>query len=311
MRQRIGKLLWLSLLSVPLMGFPGCTAPPGNGSVPGDGNGDGDGDGTGGDSSGDYDPATELRLEHGDLMLIVPPGATNATITVTIMSTTNVPDLAPLPGGVGLTGGRFEPSGQEFRLPVQVLARLSAPTIASALPVLFYDDEDKVWVGTGSVAIVGSSGTTAAFGLEHFSTAGVPDPMPLPPTGDAVGSLIGVANLGEFESNEIDSVEASLLFSDSAPSLVINVSERATDSTGQNVTKTLLLSATSVTRVDNFVVAEVGGVGSSFNDGGFRSPNEPLVGATILSVVGDTVHVTVYVASTERVISGTFTGPAS
>ena len=59
-----------------------------------------------------------------------------------------------------------------------------------------------------------------------------------------------------------------------------------------------------------YVVAVVGGASSFFNDGSFFGVSEPTVGVMVMALNETTVSVTVYVATPERVILGTLTGPA-
>ena len=93
-------------------------------------------------------------------------------------------------------------------------------------------------------------------------------------------------------------------------SFEITVFSQTINSFGQIETKSLGLSAVLVTNVDNYVVAVVGGAGSFFNDGSFFGVSEPAVGVMVMALNETMVNVIVYVATPERVILGTLTGPS-
>ena len=290
---------WVLLVLTGLL-LGGCVPPPTDGN--GDGNGTGDGS-----ASGTYDPAVGLTLQTDAVTLEVPPGAI-AAATVLSVETATAADLPePLPGGAGLAGGVFEPDGQALLAAAGVTVELEAATISPALPVVTFDEDRDRWVGTGTTAEV-AGGTEATFELDHFSIAGVPDPVPIPDAGGEIGSFLVVSNDGAFTSDAISSDTAAMLFSDFGDSFNISVMSQSVNMQGQIVTKALGLDAILVTRVENYVIGVVGGGASLFNDGQF---NEPAVGVMIMALNGSTVNVSVYVATPDRVISGSLSGPGA
>lgn len=275
---------------------------------------DGGGDGMGSavdPVSGEYDPTASLTLETTGLTLVVPSGATLTSTTVTILPASEVPSPGAIPGAVDLAGGQFGPDGLQFLLPVDVTVSLLAPTAATALPVLTFNETLKRWVGTGDLGTVTPTGDEVSFPLSHFSLAGVPDPFPVPLGGDAITDLVTIPNTGQFFSTEISTDTASLTYSSSVGgSLEIDVQQNTVNDAGQPQVVFMHLSAVRVTLVNQFVIAEIGGTGSVFDDGDFRSADEPVVGTVAMAISGSIVNVTVFVASPARVIFGTLTGEA-
>jgi len=298
-------------------GSTGGDATDGNGGDSGNdtgGSSGGDGDGTGTmiePVSGEYDPTASLTLETNGLKLVVPPGATLAPTPVTLLLASEVPSPGAIPGAVDLAGGQFGPDGLQFLLPVEVTASLLAPTPATGLPVLTFNEALKRWVGTGDLGTVSPGGNEVSFPLDHFSLAGVPDPFPVPLGGDPIPDLVTIPNTGQFFSTEITSETVSLTYSSSVGgSLEMDVQQNTVNDAGQPQVVFMHLSAVRVTLVNQFVIAEIGGTGSVFDDGDFRSADEPIVGTVALAISGSTVNVTVFVASPARVIFGTLTGAA-
>ncbi len=261
-----------------------------------------------GETSGVYDPATGLQLEANDLTLTVPPNAASGDTTLSMRPATASDLPLPLPGGVGLAGGVFGPDGQTFQVPAQVSVRLPEATIVSVLPVVTFDVGQNRWVGTGSTGDVAANGLDVSFELDHFSIAGVPTPVAIPDPGDAIGSFLVVSNNGSFQSDEISSDTASMIYSEFGDTFNISLTSQDLNMEGQIETKALGLSAVLVTRVDNYLVGVVGGGASLFNAGQL---NEPAVGVMVMSLNGSTVNLSVYVATPQRVIAGTLSGPAS
>lgn len=267
-----------------------------------------DGTTTGDGASGAYDPAAGLQLTSDGLTLTVPPGAIADTPTLSARKA-GAGDLpAALPGGVGFAGGVFGPDGQVFQVPAEVALQLPAATIATMLPVVTFDTTLNRWVGTGANAVVAAGGLDVTFELEHFSIGGVPSSVPIPDPGDEIGSFLVVSNNGMFESDAISSNSAAMLFSDFGDTFSISVSSQEVNMQGMVETKALGLSAVLVTRVENYIVGAVGGGASLYNDGML---NEPAVGVMIMSRSGSTVNLSAYVATPERVIAGTLTGPGA
>lgn len=328
----MNRSLTIPVLLVLVMALPlsvgGCGVPSGpnpgggdnggnGGSGNGDGNGGSDGGGNGGSGgevepvSGDYNPASSLLLTADGLQLLIPAGATLTPTTVTILPASEVASPGAIPGAVDLAGGQFGPNGLQFLKPVEVTTALLAPTAATALPVITFNDSSKRWVGTGGLGTVAPEGDEVTFPLAHFSIAGVPDPLPFPVRGGAVPGLVTIPNNGTFLSTEISSQTASLTYSASVGgSLEIDIVSETVNDAGQPQIIFMHLSGVRLTVVDDYVVAEIGGAGSVFDTGDFRAPDEPLVGTVVLSISGSTVNATVFVASTQRVIFGTLAGTA-
>lgn len=339
MKHALFTLATLLIVASALPTLIGCGVPtgplPGGGdNAAGDNGDEGNGDGTdnganngdtggSGDAGGDdvgttvepvsaaYDPASALTLEAVGLKLVIPAGATLAPATITLLPASAAASPGAIPGAVDLAGGQFEPGGLQFLLPVEVTAALHSPTVATALPVITFDEATKRWVGTGDVGTVSPTGDEVIFPLDHFSLVGVPDPLPLPVGGDSVPDLVTIPNLGIFSSAEISSDTASLTYSSAVGgSLSIDVRADTVNDAGQPQVLFMRLSAVRVALVNQFVVAEIGGAGSVFDVGDFRSIDEPLVGTAVLSISGSTVNVTVFVASSNRVIFGIMSGEA-
>lgn len=262
-----------------------------------------------GGDSGLYDPVTGLVLETEGLTLDVPPGAidTPVTLSMTRVSTSVLP--LPLPGGLNFVGGDFDPDGQVFNTPATLTATLPGPIVARALPVLTFDTVRNIWVGTGNVAIVGDNGVDVSCPIDHFSIAGFPEATPIPDPGDPVGSFVVLSNNGNLSTEGgVSSPEAALLYSEFGDTFNISATSQEINDQGMIETKAIGLDAILVFHVDNYVVGVVGGQTSIYNDGQF---NEPLVGVMIMSVTGNNVSVSLYVASPDRVIHGSLTGTTS
>ncbi len=267
-------------------------------------------DSTDGAVLGVFDPLTGLDLTLGGFRASFPssPDSGETTIVANVSPPASVP--GGLPGGVAFAGASFAPTGLTLTPSATVTVPLASSTIASVLPVLTFDSARKTWVATGAVATVDSGGASASFEIDVLEVVGVPDGVPAPPPGEPIGSLLTVTNQGQFTSNVISAQDASLLYSAAVGgSLSVNVMAQVTDAQGQIAVQTLSLAAMSITGSGNTIVAEVGGSDSFYNTGEFRSPNEPAVGVMMLSFDGTTATLTVYVATPERVIAGTFTGP--
>ncbi len=264
-----------------------------------------DGAGQDATASGTYEPEAGLHLEGTNITLEIPAGALPATTEITLTPVTNLMLPAVIPGATGLAGAEFGPEGLVFATPVDVTARLSQPTIATQLPVITFDSTNQRWVGTGATGTVSDNGLDVAFQLEHFSTGGIPDGTPIPDPGDPIESILALSNNGSFQSDEISSESASMLYSDFGSTFSISLFSQKVNMQGQIVTKSLGLSSILVTRVDNYIVGVVGGENSLFNGGSF---NEPAIGAMIMSLVGGQVSMSVYVATPDRVIHGTLIG---
>ncbi len=281
----------------------GCAAPPPDGGSDPDTGRNGPSAGT---FTGAYDPAMELTIEANGIVLTVPAGASATPATMSVLPVREGFAWAPVPGEAGFTGARFGPDGTQFDPPAQVTVELSAVTILPVLPVWTYDEDRNRWIGTGRTAEVSANGGEATFSLDHFSTAGVPDPAPIPDPGDEIGSFVVVSGNGVFSSDAVSADTASLVFSEFGDQFKIDVLSQETGDDGQVDTKSLGLSAILVTRFDTCVIGVIGGGASLYNDGQF---NEPVVGVMIMSLSGSTVNLAVYAATPERVISGTLTGP--
>lgn len=294
------------------------------GDVPsGDGSGVDGSDGAAGDSgappemeegtvSGVFDPAVGLVLSLGGFTASFAPSSIVAETM--IVATVSPPAQLPgaLPGGATVSGASFEPSGLQLAESASLTLPLEVPTIATVLPVLTFDSAQKMWVSAGGVAGVAPGGTVATVEIDLLGVVGVPDGVPAPPAGETIGSLLTIANQGTFTSNVLSVQDASLFYSSAAGgSLSVNVMSSTSDAQGQISVQTLSLSAIAISESGHTLVAEVGGSDSFYNTGDFRSPDEPAVGVMMLSFDGSTATLTVYVATPQRVISGTLSGPAS
>ena len=256
-------------------------------------------------ASGTYEPDTGLHLEGTNIILDIPAGALASATEITLTPAADLVLPAVIPGATGLAGAEFGPDGLVFSSPADVVAHLSQPTIATQLPVITFDSPNNSWVGTGAMGTVSDNGLDVTFQLEHFSIGGIPDGTPIPEPGDPIESILVLSNNGNFQSEEISSESASMLYSDFGSTFSISLFSQKVNMQGQIVTKSLGLSSILVTRVDNYIVGVVGGENSLFNAGSF---NEPAVGAMLMSLVEGQVSMSVYVATPKRVIHGTLTG---
>ena len=255
-------------------------------------------------ASGTYDPDDGLLLEDGNLKLDIPADATEDEVTITAREA-GADDLpVPVPGDAGLAGGVFGPAGQTFDKVAEVSVQLGAATAAPRLPVLTYDTDNGCWIGTGVNATVAANGLDVTFPIVHFSTIGVPDPIPMPVAGDPIDSFVVISNDGTFSSEEISSSAASLIYSEFGDTFSISMTSQEVGGSGIS-TSSLGLTAQSVTESGNLVIGVCAGGRSIFNGGDF---NESAYGVMTLSVNGGTATVVVFVATPERVIFGTLTG---
>ena len=109
--------------------------------------------------------------------------STPAGASVQNLRATPVADLTPLravSGGTGLVAaGMFEPSGSAFAQGITVTWPLSqAMTPGQTLWVLWLDEAQKSWLGTGDTATVNPSGRQASGTVRHFSTMGLSSTQP-------------------------------------------------------------------------------------------------------------------------------------
>ncbi len=255
-------------------------------------------------AQGEYDPATGLHLEYAGLALDVSPGALPGKLGLS-MRRLQSSDGPPAPGDILLTGVVLEPDGTVFSASPQVSVPLTSPGIYPQLPVLTLD-ASGTWVGTGEMARIDPTGM-ARFSVSHFSPFGIPDTVPPPPPGDAVGSFVVVSNNGVFSSEVISSTMGSLLFSEFGDTFDLTGISQKISMQGKIVTKALGLHTILLTRYENYVIGIVGGGQSIYNAGQF---NEPVLGVMIMSVKEGNVSISVYAATVQRVIIGTFTGRA-
>ena len=255
--------------------------------------------------SGEYDPILGLHLEDDGLVLDVPPGALAGQTTLSIRRVTDSNIPVPLPGGVGFSGGELIPDGQVFDVSPQIRVRLSAPTILPMLPVLLFDPDQNSWKGAGTLATVLEGGMEAEFQLGHFSIPGVPDAVPIPDPGEAIGSFVVLSGNGNLQSQAISSASASLLYSEFGDTFNIAAMSQEINNQGMVKTKALGLDAILVFRIENYLIGVVGGGASLYNQGQF---NEPIVGVMIMSVTGGAVSLSFYSATPNQVIQGTLTG---
>lgn len=281
----------------------GCVAPPPDGGSDPDA---GRNDPPAGTFTGAYDPAMELTIEANGIVLTVPAGGSATPATMSVLPVRVGFAWVPVPGEAGFFGARFGPEGTQFDPPARVTVELSAATILPVLPMWTYDEDRNRWIGTGRTAEVSPNGAEATFLLDHFSTTGVPDPAPIPDPGDEIGSFVVVSGNGVFDSDAVSVDNARLVFSESGDDFRIEAVSQETGDDGQVDTKVLVLSAIAVSRIDTCVIGVIGGDDSTYNDGLL---NESVVGVMIMSLDGSTVHLSVYAATPERVISGTLTGP--
>jgi hypothetical protein len=256
------------------------------------------------DLRGDFTPGTALNVGDATVSVMIPGDAASEEFTLEARLVSGV-GLPAMPPGLTVTALELLPQGLEFAAPVTVRLALSEPAIATVLPVLFYDEERSAWVGNGNVAAVSQDGTEAEFTVDHFSLFGLPDPVPPPAEGDAIGSFVVISNDGMFQSDAISSDTAALLYSEFGDTFNISAMSQTINNQGMIKTKALGLDALSVFTAGNYLVAAIGGETSIFNDGQL---NEPVVGVAIMSVSGGNVAVSVYVASPDRVITGTLAG---
>jgi hypothetical protein len=253
-----------------------------------------------------YDPLNGLILQSSGLTLTVPPGAIDTEVTLS-MDPLEVGELPqPIPGATGFVGAAFGPDGQAFAVSATMTATLPNAIVARALPVLTFDTGRNIWVGTGKVAAIADNGSDVEFEIDHFSIAGIPEATPIPDPGDPVGSFVVLSNNGNLSTEGgLSSPEAALLYSEFGDTFNISATSQELNDQGQLETKAIGLDAILVFEVENYIVGVVGGQTSIYNDGQF---NEPLVGVMIMSVTGNAVSLSLYVASPDRVIHGSLTG---
>ncbi len=270
-----------------------------------DGTGDGSGAGSADTSTTEaYTPGEELEVSSGSVSIIIPAESCDEAFTLSVQAMTGSDVEADAPGEPNLAGGVFGPDDQAFSPPARVTVQLSEETFLTTLPVLTLNDAGTEWVGAGVNATV-SDGTEAMFLVSHFSTYAVPDPIPVPTAGDAVGSFVVISNDGNFSSNVISGDTASLTYSEFGDTFGLSVTSQEVGDSGELETSSLGLNAQTVSSAGNYVVGVCAGGRSIYNDGNY---NESCYGVMIMSVSGSSVTVTVYVATPKRVIYGTLSG---
>ena len=255
--------------------------------------------------TGTHDPVNGLQLFTDGISLSIPGGALDSPTEISLKRAAPEDLPAPLPGGAGLAGGVFGPSGLAFAADAAVQVVLGAPTLLPALPVLTFDSTRNEWIGTGTMADVEEDGVTASFALSHFSIAGIPDPVPIPDPGDSPGSFIVLSNNGTLETDAISSTEAALLYSAFGTNFSISAISQTVTMGGEIDTKAIGLSSILVLQVDNYIVGIVGGPNSLYDAGGLP---EPVLGVMIMSMQGQDVSLSLHAATLERIIQGTLTG---
>ncbi|MBI5095996.1 MAG: hypothetical protein HZB26_26615 [Candidatus Hydrogenedentes bacterium] len=255
--------------------------------------------------TGLYDPGTGLQLATGGISIDIPAGAVAGPVTISMKKFAPADAPVSVPGGVNLVGAVFGPDGQLFSSPASVSLALPGATVARSLPVLTFDTVLNSWVGTGEIAAVNPNGLDVTFPVNHFSIAGVPDAVPIPDPGGPVGSFVVLSNNGNLSTDAISSTEAALIYSAFGTTFSISATSQELNNEGHIETKAIGLSAIQVYSVENYIVGVVGGTTSLFNAG---TTNEPAVGVMIMSVTGNAVSLSLYVATPERVIQGTLSG---